>query len=111
MNQNNFKNNYHGVLTHDGWTKVAKFNITATVLHTQNRKILVKGKHGKGNYECELHKNLLPDFKFIDKDDTVGIRWNMGKPYVVAYRKAGYDNFTPKPTGDAPLTRWGEIDE
>ena len=112
MNQNNqFKENYHGILGHDGWIKVAKFNITAKVLNIDNKgQILVKGYTGKGSYLCKTHKNLKADIKFLDVGDTVGIKWNLGNPYVVGFRKAGYDTFAGKPTGDFPVHESGKAD-
>ena len=111
MNQSSaFKENYHGVLSHDGWIKVAKFTITAKILNIGNGKIRVEGRTGKGNYTCELHKNLKDDLKFMAKNDQVGIKWNCGKPYVVAYRKANFDNSRSVDTGDFPVFNNGKGD-
>ena len=106
MNQNKgfFEENYNGILNHNGWTQVAKFNITATVKNIQNQQILVKGKSGKGSYICNLHKNLLKDIDYIDVGDTVGIKWNMGNPYIVGYRKANFEMLNPQPTGDKAVS-------
>lgn len=108
MNQEKkfFNENYNGILTHNGWVKVAKFNITAKILNVnpEGKNIQVKGKKGKGSYICDVHKNLIGDIKFLDVDDTVGIKWNMGKPYVVGYRKKSYDNLHPQQTGDKPVS-------
>ena len=105
-----FSENYHGILTHDGWIKVAKFRITAKVLDIGKTTILVKGKTGKKSYHCNIHKNLKSDIKFLDVGDTVGIKWNMGRPYIVAFRKLGYDTFSGKSTGDFPIHNNGKLD-
>ena len=105
-----FSENYHGILTHDGWIKVAKFRITAKVLDIGKTTILVKGKTGKKSYHCNIHKNLKTDNKFLDGGDTVGIKWNMGRPYIVAFRKLGYDTFSGKSTGDFPIHNNGKLD-
>lgn len=102
--KSSFSENYHGILTHDGWTKVAKFIITAKILNIQRKTVTVKGKNGKGSYHCSVHKNLLKDIRFMQPNDDVGIKWNMGKPYIVAYRKANYDNSLGVVTGDCEVT-------
>ncbi len=98
-----FKENFHGVLTHDGWIKVAKFHITGKILNIQGKKIQVK-HNGKNSYSCNVHKNLIKDIKYMDKGDTVGIKWNCGRPYVVAYRKATAEQIVDNPTGDMPVS-------
>lgn len=105
-----FENNYHGILTHDGWIKVAKFNITARILNIGENQIQVKGNKGKGSYVCNIHKNLKSDVKFMGKDDTVGIKWNCGHPYIVAYRKKNFDNTPRIDTGDFPVHENGSAD-
>lgn len=106
MQNNPFNENYHGILTHDGWVKVAKFNITAKVLNVNpaGKNVLISAKKGKKSYVCNFHKNLMGDIKFLEKGDTVGIKWNCGKPYVVGYRKANYDLLNPKATGDKAVS-------
>lgn len=98
-----FKENYHGILTHDGWVKVAKFNITAKILNIQGNKIQVRGT-GKGSFICEVHKNLRKDIKFMEENDLVGIRWNCGNPYVVGYRKSSAQDNIINPTGDIAVS-------
>ena len=105
MNRAVFNENYHGILTHDGWVKVAKFNITAKILNIQsNSKIQVRGNTGKGSYLCDVHKNLKKDVKFMDIDDLVGIRWNCGNPYIVGYKKSTAQEIEPAPTGDMAVS-------
>lgn len=106
MSQNaSFKENFHGVLDHEGWIKVAKFNIRARIKNIQgNGKIQVRGNTGKGSYLCDVHKNLRKDIKFMDINDFVGIKWNMGRPYIVAYRKAAAKDSVPAPTGDGAVS-------
>lgn len=105
MNQNIFKENYHGILTHDGWVKVAKFNIISKILNIQNQLITVTSNKDGNSYHCHLHKNLVKDLKFMEVGDEVGVRWNCGRPYIVAFRKAGYDTFTGKESGDLPIQK------
>ena len=112
MNQEEslFKENYNGILQHDGWVKVAKFRITATVLNVQGQEIQVHNPNKNGSYICNVHKNLLKDLQYIVKGDTVGIKYNCGNPYVVAYRKHNYDKPIIKDTGDCPVFDNGKTD-
>lgn len=104
-----FKENFHGILTHDGWVKVAKFNISATVINIIDRQIHVKTNQRK-YLRCQVHKNLVKDIKYIDVGDEVGIKWNMDKAYVVAFRKAEHDTFKGNSTGDFPIFNNGKGD-
>ncbi len=100
-----FSENYNGILTHDGWVKVAKFNITAKILNIQDKTVTVK--NSKKSYNCDIHKNLLKDVVYMEKGDLAGIKWNMGKPYVVVYQKQTAKPVEENPTGDAPTnTNW-----
>lgn len=103
-----FKQNFHGILSHDGWIRVAKSNITAKVVNIQGKHIRVKSYNTTKNktvqYNCNLHKNLQGDLKYIGLNDTVSIKWNMGKPYIVGYRKANADDTPTEPTGDKPVS-------
>ena len=98
-----FKENFHGVLCHDGWIKVAKFNVQATILNIQGKKIQAKTKKNK-SIICDIHKNLTKDIRYMDIGDSVGIKWNCGRPYVVAYRKAAAKDSVPAPTGDGAVS-------
>ena len=95
MNQSTpFKENYHGVLSHDGWTRVQKGKITATVVNIQNGLIRVEHFNKKNRivqYDCNLHKNLTADLDFISVGDTVSVKWNCGSPYIVGYYKNNSD--------------------
>ena len=105
MNNKAFKENYHGILTHDGWIRVAKFNITAKILNIQgNGKIQVRGNTGKGSFICDVHKKLRKDIKFMDENDLAGIKWNMGRPYIVGFKKSTAQDITPAPTGDMAVS-------
>ena len=105
MSNKAFKENYHGILTHDGWIRVAKFNITAKILNIQgNGKIQVRGNTGKGSFICDVHKKLRKDIKFMAENDLVGIKWNCGNPYVVGYRKSSAQDNIVNPTGDMAVS-------
>ena len=98
-----FKENFHGVLCHDGWIKVAKFNVQATILNIQGKKIQAKTKKNK-SIICDIHKNLIKDIRYMDIGDSVGIKWNCGRPYVVGYRKSTAEDTDAAHTGDAPVS-------
>lgn len=87
-----YKENYHGILCHDGWVKVAKSPIIAKIINIQGQIIRVKSynmtKSKFMQYNCYLHKNLKKDLRYLAINDTVSIKWNKGNPYIVGYRKA-----------------------
>ena len=103
-----YKENYHGILCHDGWIRVAKSPITARITNIQGKNVRVKSYNAKKNsivqYNCFIHKLLLKDLKFLAINDTVSVKWQLGKPYIVGYRKAdAYDDVVTK-TGDKPVS-------
>lgn len=98
-----FNENYHGVLCHDGWIKVAKFKVASEILNITGKRIQVK-TNGNRSIICNVHKNLLKDIRYMDVGDTVGIKWNCGRPYIVAYRKASAQESSENNTGDGPVS-------
>ena len=50
------------------------------------KKTLVQNRHGK-SYACEIHYKLRNMIKFAKKGDTAFIRFKMGKPYIIGFRK------------------------
>ena len=100
---NRFNENFHGILTHNGWVKVAKFSIIGSIKNISNNdEIFVKTRTGK--VHCDIHKDLKDDLKFMDIGDSVGVKWNCGKAYVVGYRKKNFDEFMGNNTGDLPVS-------
>lgn len=97
-----FKENYHGVLTHDGSVKVAKSNITAKILDINGRTVLVKNK--QGSYPCEIHKDMYPLMRYVEKGDTAFVKWRNGKSWFIGYQKKNADKTENKPTGDKPVS-------
>ncbi len=103
-----YKQNHDGILQHDGWIRVAKSKINAKIVNIQGNTIRVKSYNKTKNkivqYNCELHKRLLPDKKYLQVNDTVSIKWNCSTPYIVGFRKANADDETINKTGDLPVT-------
>ena len=53
---NAFKENYHGILSHDGKIQVAKADVEQTVTGIYKNEVAVKGVGKK--YLCQIHKDL-----------------------------------------------------
>lgn len=109
MSQALFKENYHGVLSHDGWVRVAKFKITGKILNISNKGLVQVSAKSKKSYVCDVHKNLKKDVKFMNVGDIVGVKWNCGRPYIVGYKKSTAKDVEYKPTGDEAIsenTNW-----
>ena len=99
-----FNSNHDGILTHDGWVKVAKSKITGKITNIQGNTIRVKSYHVKKGrmiqVNCLLHKRLLPDKRYLSINDTVSIKRNCSQYYIVGYRKADADNIVENTTLD-----------
>ena len=103
MNQTSvFKENYHGILTHNGEIKVAKTEITGKILNINERNVLVKSR--TKSYVCEIHKDLYPLMRYVCKGDLGYIKFRKGIAWFVGYRKQNADNTPTKPTGDKPVS-------
>ena len=88
---NAFKSNYHGLLDHDGWIKVAKANVKGEILYFDKTHVRVKSKTGKHGYNCNIHKDMKEFLYLLDIGDEALIKWKSGKPYFVGFRKRNYD--------------------
>lgn len=89
---NAFKNNYHGILSHDGELKVAGYTTSATIKYINRNKngdavnVLIKGTDK--NYIAEIHKDLKSDMVFCDIGDTGFIKFRKGTAWLVGFRKS-----------------------
>ena len=86
-NQNNqFKNNYHGILTHNGEIKVAKGDVEQEILHIDdNGTVLVMGR--EESYSTLIHVKLLPLIHYAAKGDIGFVKFRRGEAYIVGFRK------------------------
>lgn len=65
---NQFEDNYHGILTHNGEIKVAKCDVEQTILHVDdNVTVLVMGR--EKSYPTIIHVKLLPLIHYAAKGD------------------------------------------
>ena len=84
---NDFNQNTYGILTHDGEVKVAKGGVEQKLLNVfKEENVLVQNKRGD-SYVCEIHYKLKNMIRFAKKGDTAFIRFKMGKPYIIGFRK------------------------
>ena len=83
----NFTENYDGILNHNGEIRVAKGGVEQKLLNVyKDQNVLVKNKQGK-SYVCDIHYKLKNMVRFAQKGDTAFIRFKMGKPYLIGFRK------------------------
>lgn len=84
--QNQFEDNYHGILTHRGEIKVAKFDVKQEILHIDdNGTVLVRGR-GKA-YITLIHAKLLPLIRYAERGDIGFIKFKRGEAFIVGFRK------------------------
>ena len=83
---NQFKDNYHGILTHKGEIKVAKGDVEQEILHIdENGTVLVRGR--KNTYSTLIHVKLLPLIQYAAKGDVGFIKFRNGEAFIVGFRK------------------------
>ena len=90
IDQNQFEDNYHGILTHKGEIKVAKGDIEQEILYIDNDGIvLVDG--GKKAYPTIIHDKLLSLIQYAAKGDIGLIKFIRGEAFIVGFRKRRND--------------------
>ncbi|SEL38920.1 hypothetical protein SAMN05216439_0460 [Methanobrevibacter gottschalkii] len=83
---NQFKDNYHGILTHKGEIKVAKGDVEQEILHIDdNGTVLVRGR--KNAYPTLIHVKLLPLIQYASKGDIGFVKFRSGEAFIVGFRK------------------------
>ena len=83
---NQFKDNYHGILTHKGEIKVAKGDIEQEILYIDDDGIvLVDG--GKKAYQTLIHSKLLGLIQYATEGDIGLIKFIKGEAFIVGFRK------------------------
>ncbi len=83
---NQFEDNYHGILTHNGEVKVAKGDVEQVILHIDNNgTVLVRGR--ENTYVTLIHVKLLPLIQYAAKGDIAFVKFRRGEAYIVGFRK------------------------
>ena len=83
---NQFDDNYHGILTHNGEIKVAKGDMEQEILYIDDDGIvLVDG--GKKAYQTIIHSKLLGLIQYAAAGDTGFIKFIKGEAFIVGFRK------------------------
>ena len=86
IDHNQFKDNYHGILTHKGEIKVAKGDVEQEILHIDdNGTVLVMGR--KKAYTTLIHVKLLPLIQYAAKGDVGFVKFRRGEAFIVGFRK------------------------
>lgn len=84
--KNQFEDNYHGILTHKGEIKVAKYDIEEKIINVEDDgTALVRGM-GKA-YLTRIHEKLLPLIQYASYGDTAFIKFKKGECWIVGFRK------------------------
>lgn len=83
---NQFEDNYHGILTHNGEIKVAKCDVEQTILHIDdNGTVLARGR--KKACPTQIHAKLLSLIHYASKGDTGFVKFRRGEAFIVGFRK------------------------
>ncbi len=84
---NQFEDNYHGILTHNGEIKVAKGDVEQVILHIDdNGTVLVMGREKA--YVTQIHARLLSLMHYASKGDIGFIKFRKGEAFIVGFRKS-----------------------
>ena len=88
-NSNSFKENYHGILDHDGCIRVAKGNTKHRIIHVNpdNDTVLVYSNRKRKGFVTHVHKDLKPLMYMCEESDTGFIKWRKGKAWLVGFQK------------------------
>ena len=90
IEHNQFEDNYHGILTHQGEIKVAKGDVEQEILYIDDDGIvLVDG--GKKAYQTLIHTKLLALIQYAKAGDIGLIKFIRGEPFIVGFRKRRND--------------------
>ena len=88
---NQFKDNYHGILTHKGEIKVAKGDVEQEILYIDDDGIvLVDG--GKKAYQTSIHSKLFGLIHYATEGDIGLIKFIRGEAFIVGFRKNKRDD-------------------
>lgn len=92
------KENYDGVLTHNGEIRVAKGGIEQKILHISkdNETCLVKGQNPrKSSYTVIVHKNLKNSMIFAEPGDRAIVKFRRGNAYLIGFIKERKEDERP----------------
>ena len=84
--QNQFKENYHGILTHNGEIKVAKGDVEHEILYIDDDGIVLVDC-GKKAYPTIIHDKLLSLIQYAAEGDIGLIKFIRGEAFIVGFRK------------------------
>ena len=101
---NAFKENYHGILSHDGKIQVAKADVEQTVTGIYKNEVAVKGVGKK--YLCQIHKDLKDQIEFLSVGDTAFVKFRKGTAYIVGFQKKPKVDESIVIEGDATLLEY-----
>ena len=88
---NQFQENYHGILTHNGEIKVAKGDVEQEIIYIDDDGIvLVDG--GKKAYQTLIHDKLLSLIQYATPGDIGFVKFIKGESYIVGFRKNKREN-------------------
>ena len=88
---NQFEDNFHGILTHNGEIKIAKGDVEHEILYIDDDGIvLVDG--GKKAYQTVIHEKLLSLIHYAAEGDIGLIKFIRGEAFIVGFRKHKRDD-------------------
>ena len=83
---NQFEDNYHGILTHNGEIKVAKGDVEQEILYIDDDGIVLVDGSEKA-YQTLIHSKLLGLIHYAAEGDIGLIKFIRGEAFIVGFRK------------------------
>lgn len=83
---NQFQENFHGILTHNGEIKVAKGDVEQEILYIDDDGIVLVDV-GKKAYQTLIHSKLLGLIHYATEGDIGLIKFIRGEAFIVGFRK------------------------
>lgn len=88
---NQFQENFHGILTHNGEIKVAKGDVEQEIIYIDDDGIVLVDD-GKKAYQTIIHDKLLSLIHYATEGDIGLIKFIRGEAFIVGFRKNKREN-------------------
>lgn len=83
---NQFEDNFHGILTHNGEIKIAKGDVEQEIIYIDDDGIVLVDD-GKKAYQTIIHEKLLSLIQYAAEGDIGLIKFIRGEAVIVGFRK------------------------
>lgn len=82
---NQFEDNFHGILTHNGEIKIAKGDVEQEIPYIDDDGIVLVD--GGKPYQTIIHEKLLSLIQYATERDISLIKFIRGEAFIVGFRK------------------------